>query len=37
MRTQRTMLQMKEQGKNPQEQMNEEAIDLFNLPEKISE
>ena len=37
MQTQRTMLQMKKQGKNPQEQINEEAIDPFNLPETISE
>ena len=32
MRRQRNMLQMKEQGKNPQEQTNEEEIG--NLPEK---
>ena len=32
MRRQRNMLQMKEQGKNPQDQTNEEEIG--NLPEK---
>ena len=32
MRRQRNMLQMKEQGKNPQDQINEEELD--NSPEK---